>query len=155
MKKTLVALALVAPFAASPIVSGAALAHHSGAMFEPTLTRELHGTIAEFNWSNPHAWIEITVPAEDGGEPVTWAVEMTAPNNLMRSGWTRRTLTVGQEVVLTIRPLRDGGQGGTFVKVTTPEGVEFPAAPAAAAAPASPPGGEAMTSAAEHGAGVE
>jgi hypothetical protein len=44
MRKTLIALALAAPFAAS----GAALAHHSGAMFEPTLTRELHGTIKEF-----------------------------------------------------------------------------------------------------------
>jgi hypothetical protein len=116
-------------------------------MFEPTLTRELHGTITEFKWSNPHAWIEITVPAEGGGEPVTWAVEMNAPNNLMRSGWTRRTLSVGQEVVLTIRPLRDGSLGGTLVKVTTPDGVELPNAPATAAAPASLPGGETTASA--------
>lgn len=140
----------------SLLVSGAALAHHSGAMFEATLTRELHGVIKEFKWSNPHAWIEIDVPSEDGGEPVMWAVEMTAPNNLMRSGWNRRTLQPGDEVVLTIRPLRDGGLGGTYVRVTTPDGVEMPprVEPAAAAspAPAAPlHGGEGTAAAAEHG----
>jgi hypothetical protein len=68
-----------------------------------------------------------------------WAVEMTAPNNLMRSGWNRRTLQSGDEVVLTIRPLRDGGLGGTFVRVTTPDGVEMPPRVESAAAD---PGGE-------------
>jgi hypothetical protein len=150
MKKTLIALALAAPFAAS----SAALAHHSGAMFEPTKTIELHGAIKEFKWSNPHAWIEINVPGEDGGEPVMWAVEMTAPNNLMRTGWTRRTLTPGQEVVLTIRPLRDGGLGGTFVRVTTPEGVELPQH-AAASEGEGLAEGEATASAADHGVQVQ
>ncbi len=152
MKKTLIALAIAAPV----VTGGAALAHHSGAMFEPTLQRELHGTIKEFKWSNPHAWIEIDVPDEDGGEPIMWAVEMTAPNNLMRSGWNRRTLQPGDEVVLTIRPLRDGGLGGTYVRVTTPDGVEMPPRVEAAAAPATEPatplrGGEGTASAAEHG----
>lgn len=134
MKKPLIALAVASAAAASIAASGATYAHHSGAMFEPELTRELHGTVKEFKWSNPHAWIEIDVP-DESGEPIMWAVEMTAPNNLMRTGWNRRTLQPGDEVVLTIRPLRDGGLGGTFVKVTTPDGVEMPprVEPAAAA----------------------
>jgi hypothetical protein len=122
MKTRLIALAATVQV----IAPAPALAHHSGAMFEPQLQRELHGVIREFKWSNPHAWIEIDV-ADDAGESVMWAVEMTAPNNLMRTGWTRRTLQAGDEVVLTIRPLRDGGLGGTFVRVTTPDGVELPA----------------------------
>jgi hypothetical protein len=94
-------------------------------MFEPELQKDLVGVIAEFQWSNPHAWIVIDVPDEDG-EHATWSVEMTAPNNLIRAGWNRRTLQPGDEVILTIRPLRDGGLGGTFVRVTTRDGVEMP-----------------------------
>ena len=109
-----------------------AAAHHSGAMFEATVQKELVGVIREFKWSNPHAWIEIDVPGEDGASQM-WAVEMTAPNNLQRTGWNRRTLQPGDEVVLTIRPLRDGGPGGTFVKVTTMDGVEMPPRAEAAA----------------------
>jgi hypothetical protein len=143
MKIRLIALALGAA-AATPLVAAPVLAHHSGAMFEPTLQRELHGTVKEFQWSNPHAWIEIDV-ADENGANTMWAVEMTAPNNLMRTGWNRRTLQPGDEVVLTIRPLRDGQPGGTFVKVTTPDGVEMPprVEPAAAATQASAPGGDA------------
>jgi hypothetical protein len=130
MNTRLIALAVAAPL----LAPAPALAHHSGAMFEPQLQRELHGVIREFKWSNPHAWIEIDVPGENG-EPVLWAVEMTAPNNLMRTGWTRRTLEAGDEVVLTIRPLRDGGLGGTFVRVMTNDGVELPVRPDGAPAP--------------------
>jgi hypothetical protein len=122
MKKSLI----IVSAAAALLAPAPAVAHHSGAMFEPQQQRELHGVIREFKWSNPHAWIEIDV-ADEAGEPVMWAVEMTAPNNLQRTGWTRRTLQAGDEVILTIRPLRDGGLGGTFVRVTTPDGVELPA----------------------------
>ena len=121
MKLRHLALLAAVPFAiATPVA-----AHHSGAMFEPELEKDLVGTIREFRWSNPHAWIEIDVPGEDG-EDVLWAVEMTAPNNLMRTGWNRRTLQAGDNVVLTVRPLRDGGLGGTYVKVTTMDGIEMP-----------------------------
>jgi hypothetical protein len=133
MKMRLIALAA----AAALIAPGPVLAHHSGTMFEPTLQKELVGVIKEFRWSNPHAWIEIDVTDENGGG-VMWAVEMTAPNNLMRTGWNRRTLQPGDEVILTVRPLRDGQPGGTFVRVTTRDGAEMPprVEPAAAEAPA-------------------
>jgi hypothetical protein len=111
--------------AATLLAPAPSLAHHSGAMFEPTLQKDLVGVIREFRWSNPHAWIEIDVPGEDGTS-VMWAVEMTAPNNLMRTGWNRRTLQAGDEVVLTVRPLKDGQPGGTYVRVTTRDGVEMP-----------------------------
>jgi hypothetical protein len=134
---------IIALAAALPLIAGApSAAHHSGAMFEPTLQMELRGEIREFRWSNPHAWIEIDVAGEDG-ESQMWAVEMTAPNNLARTGWNRRTLQAGDQVVLTVRPLRDGQPGGTFVRVTTPDGTEMPprveaAAPEATAPEAAP-----------------
>jgi hypothetical protein len=111
-----VALAAAALAAAVP-----ALAHHSSAMFDADVEKPLVGTIREFKWTNPHAWIEIDVPAEDGST-VMWAVEMQPPNMLQRRGWTRRSLEAGDQVTVVVHPLHDGQPGGSFVNVTLADG---------------------------------
>ena len=98
----------------------AAAAHHSFAMFDQTRIVTLKGTVQAFEWTNPHAFIEIDIPAAGGTE--RWSVEMNSPNNLKRQGWNRVSVKPGDKVVCVINPLRDGKKGGLFVAVTLPDG---------------------------------
>lgn len=97
------------------------LAHHSFAMFDQTKTVELKGSVQEFQWTNPHAWIEISVPNK-AGESERWAIELNSPNNLKREGWSRKSLKPGDNVMITINPLRNGRNGGLFKQVVLPDG---------------------------------
>ena len=75
MNLKLVSLAAVAAAAfAAP-----AFAHHSFAMFDGQKTVTLQGTVKEFEWTNPHAWLRVMVNDEKTGKPVLWALELSSP----------------------------------------------------------------------------
>jgi hypothetical protein len=98
-----------------------AVAHHSFAMFDQSKQVVLKGTIREFQWTNPHAWIHIAVP-DPAGVATVWQVELNSPNNLKRQGWKATSLKVGDAVTLVLNPLKDGSKGGLFLSVTLPDG---------------------------------
>ena len=109
-------------FAAAVLLfSSPAYVHHSGAMFDISKAVKITGTIAEFNWTNPHANFKVVVLGADGASQ-SWSVEMNSPNNLVREGWKRTTLKAGDKVVVTVRPLRDGTPGGQYVSIVLPDG---------------------------------
>ena len=98
--------------------------HHSPAVFDQTQEVILEGIVTQFRWTNPHSWIELNVRNEAGdGEP--WAIEMTGPAHLVRAGWTRSTLAIGDEVRIVANPLRTSEKVGKFVSVTLPDGEEL------------------------------
>jgi hypothetical protein len=97
-----------------------ALAHHSFARFDADRQVTLQGTVQEFQWTNPHAWVILTVDRK--GRAEQWAIEMNGPNGLARQGWRPKTLTPGMPVTLIDHPLRDGTNGGQFLEVTLPDG---------------------------------
>jgi len=103
---------------------GSALAHHSFAMFDSEKTVNLDGTVKEFQWTNPHAWIMLNA-ANEGGKAQQWAIEMGGPGGLARQGWSPKTLSPGMPVKLEIHPLRDGSAGGQFVSITLPDGTKL------------------------------
>jgi hypothetical protein len=121
-------LTLIVLLAARP-----AAAHHSAAMFDRDKQVSLTGTIVQFEWSNPHSWIQIDVPNENGGMD-RWSVECNSPNNLVRQGWKSTSLKPGDKVTILIHPLRNGDKGGSFLSVTLPSG-EVLTDPAYRAAP--------------------
>jgi hypothetical protein len=94
--------------------------HHSFAMFDRTKTVQLHGTVKQFQWTNPHCFIQLLVPSADG--LVEWSIEMNSPGASYREGWRPGTFTAGQKVTVTINPVRDGTHGGRLVSVTDPSG---------------------------------
>jgi len=96
-------------------------AHHSYAMFDRDKTVALVGTVKEFKWSNPHAWMEVYVPNDKGGTDM-WGVEMNSPNNLARMGWKSTIVKPGDKVTVVIHPLRSGEKGGSFMSLTLPNG---------------------------------
>ena len=101
-----------------------ALAHHSFAMFDTQGPKKrLEGVVHEFQWTNPHAFIEVDVPNEDGST-TRWAVELNSPNNLARQGWRRQTVEPGDNVVIEVSPLRDGQPGGLFYTLLKEDGTE-------------------------------
>ena len=112
------------------------LAHHSPAAFEAQKTVTLVGTVKEFRWQNPHTWIEIMVPNEKGQE-VLWAVELTSPTYLVRSGWKSTTLKPGDKVTVVGRPLKSGEPGSAiFTSVTLADGRTLTERPARLGGPA-------------------
>ena len=81
--------------------------------------------------------MEVDVVNEQG-KVVTWTVEMTAPSYLVRAGWKATTVKPGDEVVVTVRPLKNGDPGGLFVSVTLADGRTLTERPVLAQ-PAAPP----------------
>lgn len=98
-----------------------ASAHHSGAMFEPAKTVTLTGTIKEFKWINPHAWVHIMAP-DAKGEMQEWQVECSTINIISRKGWTAKSLKPGDKVALVVRPAKDGRAEGLMMNATLPGG---------------------------------
>jgi len=96
-----------------------ALSHHSTTAYDHSKTIVLSGTVKEFQWTNPHSWVQLIV-TDAQGNTTEWAIETGAPNLNIRHGWSRSTLKPGDKVTLTIYPHRDGGPHGSlaFAKLT-------------------------------------
>jgi uncharacterized protein DUF6152 len=102
-------------------LSVTAFAHHSFAMFDQKKQVTLKGTVREFQWTNPHAFIHIEVPNGAHGSDL-WQIELNSPNNLKRQGWKSTSLKAGDVVTLVLNPLKDGSKGGLFVSVKLADG---------------------------------
>jgi uncharacterized protein DUF6152 len=97
MRTKFAAFAAVAGFI---LGTASAIAHHSfAAEFDAGQPINLKGTVTKVEWMNPHTYFYIDV-AESNGQTVNWGLEMGSPNGLMRSGWTRNTLKVGDVVTV-------------------------------------------------------
>ncbi len=103
------------------LAAGAALAHHSTVMFEWGKEKLLEGTIVSFEWTQPHAWIRLSVPGAEG-PPVEWSLEGMSPSWLGRHGWSRHSLKAGDAVKIAVYPLRDGRNGGFAVRIVFADG---------------------------------
>ena len=108
-----------------------ALAHHSPVMFDQSKPLTLTGTVREFQWTNPHSYIQLVVKNAQGLDE-EWNVEMAAPTYLYNLGWRPGTLKSGDAVVLTVAPLKKGGNGGLLLKATTADGKPIGRTPNAA-----------------------
>ena len=103
------------------LIAGPALAHHSFAMFDRSKETTLVGTVEEFQWTNPHSWIELDVTNENGTVD-KWSIELNSPNNLARQGWHSNSVKPGDRISVIIWPLRSGEKGGLFMSLTLPNG---------------------------------
>ena len=100
------------------LTANLAVAHHSFAMFDFSKKTNIHGTVKEFQWTNPHVVLWVNVPGKPGESAATWSLELTSPGNLTRAGWTRHAFAVGDEVIVELNPLRNGNHGGALIKAT-------------------------------------
>jgi Family of unknown function (DUF6152) len=123
MKKSRLRRSLIAltAFAAVAVAGLPASAHHSASMFDRDRARVLEGTVREFQWTNPHAWLQVEV-VDAAGAPVEWSIEMGGINSLARNGYRPTTFKPGDAVAVQIAPLEDGGPAGLFIGARLADG---------------------------------
>ena len=105
-------LALVLVLASGSLISG----HHSFAAHyfeEQSVT--IQGTLVEFEYRAPHAWVHLTV-ADDRGASKKYSAEWSNPNRLSRDGITKETLKAGDLVIVTGAPGRNAGENRIHLK---------------------------------------
>ena len=105
---------------ATLLLAAPGYAHHSGAIFDRDRMITLTGQVREFQWTNPHCFIQVTIAGANGEEE--WSVEMGAPLQLYQAGWKPATLKPGDSVTVVVHPARDGTHGGLFLSATGKDG---------------------------------
>jgi hypothetical protein len=112
-KHAAVALLAGALLAAAPL-----MAHHSfAAEYDSKKPVTIKGIVSKVDWMNPHVYFYLDVQ-NDKGDIVNWALEMGPPNGLQRSGWTRNTMKVGDEVTVEATLAKDGSNQANARSVT-------------------------------------
>jgi uncharacterized protein DUF6152 len=115
MRTTITAFAAIALLI---LATPRAIAHHSfAAEFDANKPVDLSGVVTKIEWSNPHTYFYIDVTGPDG-KVTNWGMEMGSPNGLMRAGWTRNTLHVGDVVRVEGARAKDGANVGNARVVT-------------------------------------
>lgn len=104
------AMALVGSLVLTP----PAVAHHSGAGFNSDKVVEVSGTVKEFQFTNPHTWLQVFVEDGKGGK-VEWSLEWGSPNSLGRQGVRPSTFPAGAKLTVRLNPMVNGAPAGGFV----------------------------------------
>ncbi len=104
----------LAPLCLLLSIATSTFAHHSSAMFDKSTVRQVTATVVEFQWTNPHIWIQIDI--ENGeGDTQEWSIEGLGPNSLFRKGWRPNTFESGDIIEIKFYPMRDGSPAGGFI----------------------------------------
>lgn len=117
-------------FAAMALAGGLLLfssplfAHHGTAGYDMDKDIVIKGTITQFDWTNPHGRIALTI-ADSSGAALEWVVECGPPSRLVEIGWTRHTLNAGDHVTLHIHGAKNGARRGILIKVVLENGQEL------------------------------
>jgi hypothetical protein len=101
------------------LASVPAIAHHSfAAEFDAAKPIKLTGAVTKVEWMNPHTYFYIDVKDEKTGQTTNWGLEMGSPNGLMRQGWTRNSMKIGDVVTVEGSAAKDGSNIGNARSVT-------------------------------------
>ena len=106
------------------IASSSLDAHHGAAAFDLAHPTTLSATVTRFHWANPHALITFSAAAADGGSE-EWTAETAGPVILVRAGWTKTTLKVGDQVTIVGQPAKNGSRTMLLQRVIFADGREL------------------------------
>ena len=99
-------------------------AHHGNAAYDTDNPITIRGTVTEFSWTNPHVQIYLDVKS-DKGNVVHWSVETYSPGKLVRAGWSKESVKVGDLVSINLIPAKSGAPVGFLHKLVLPDGKEL------------------------------
>jgi hypothetical protein len=97
-------------------------AHHGAAEFDLGKRLTLKGTVTEWFWANPHCFLRFDVKKDDAGQVAHWVVEAQSGPNIIPYGFTKQTFKVGDEVTVTLEPVKNGRPLGRMLEVVLPSG---------------------------------
>ncbi len=117
-----IVLGLVALALASPSIP--LFAHHGTAAFDSSKKVTLKGTVTEWFWSNPHCLLQFDVKG-DNGEVVHWIGETQNPVTMVNGGWSKSSFKPGDEVTVTVSPVKNGKPLGRIITVVDPNGKTY------------------------------
>ncbi len=106
------------------VLSIPVMAHHGGAAYDNGTKITLKGTIANFDWSNPHTQVHLDV-TDESGNLVHWNFESQPPSILTHAGWTKNSLKPGDKVTIIATPAKNGSAVGLLSKVVFADGREL------------------------------
>ena len=89
-------------------------------MFDSTRQLTLGGNVREFQWTNPHCFLQILV--QRSGATQEWSIQMDNPQALYRKGWRPGSVKAGDKLTVVIHPTRDGSHSGRYVSGIGPDG---------------------------------
>src|SRR5207237_4609706 len=96
-------------------------AHHGAATFDTDKELTLKGTVTEWIWANPHCFLKFDAK-DDTNTVRNWAVEVSNPTDMSKRGWARTSFKAGDEVTVTLQPVKGGAPVGRIRKVVLPTG---------------------------------
>lgn len=97
------------------------LTHHGSASFDNTKEVTVKGTVTEWLWANPHCFLKVEAK-DDTGTVRIWNLEFGNPTDITSRGFSRRTFKVGEEVTVTVTPVKSGAPVGRARVVTLANG---------------------------------
>lgn len=119
MRRTLLcifSLGIAVSIFAAPLV-----AHHGFANYDTDKRVAVKGTVTEWIWSNPHCVLQFDA-TDESGKVVHWVAETENPSSMIRYGWTKDALKVGDQVTVTVVPVKGGGPVGRIAEIAFPDG---------------------------------
>ena len=113
---TILAVALGVSFCSVPL-----FAHHGAAAYDTDKRITVKGTVTDWLWSNPHCILQLDGP-DESGQVVHWVTETENPSSMIRSGWTKDSVKVGDTISVTLVPSKNGGHVGRIADITFSDG---------------------------------
>lgn len=95
-------------------------AHHGNAEFDIGKRVTVKGTVTRWSWSNPHCLLTFDTKGDNG--PVHWVVETQPPRSITANGFSQYTFKTGDEVTVTLEPVKNGQPLGRMLEVVLPSG---------------------------------
>jgi Family of unknown function (DUF6152) len=114
-------VAIFAVAAGLLIASAPLAAHHGSAAFDAGKKVTLKGTVTEWFWANPHCLLQFEVK-DNSGQAVHWVAETSNPPDMVNHGWSKQSLKPGDQVTVTVEPVRNGKPIGRVIQVVLPDG---------------------------------
>ena len=123
-------LKYITTFVAVLVIASPVAGHHSDAGMDMDSVVAFEGTVIEFAWRNPHAYVSVET-TDERGEPVEWVLQLGGINGLARRGWTRESLLNGDRIRVRAHPAQDGRPYAIWQTIDRVDGIALDTAAAA------------------------
>jgi hypothetical protein len=107
--------------AAVLIVSVPLFAHHGNAAFDTGKKVTMKGIVTEWFWANPHCFLKFDVK-DDSGNVAHWVAETNNAPDMIERGWSNKSFKPGDEITVTVEPVKNGRPVGRVLQVVLPNG---------------------------------